>query len=374
MTKLLPAGFGDLINIEARINQEVSSKLLTKFQNFGYDLVKTPLLEFEQTLKNYQKLNEQSFHIPDISSGKNLIFRNDITIQIARLVSTRLKDQTLPLRLCYLGDILKVVSTDLHSHRQITQAGIELIGNNSVKAVEEVLEVSLKALEFVEVKDLTIEFCLPKFLDLLLEELQIKDPELLKKAIEEKNVSKIKELGQEFGQVLINLVLEIKNFTQIQKELGKLPIPAELKNKLTDLDKIIKEVTKKFPEMTILVNIFSDLEFLYHEDVGFTVFAKKSFYPILRGGKYEINEELPAVGATIYVNHLRKILLAEKREEPLRILLPSGIEDSQIEELQQKNYITVRSLSDKQDPESLKNEAENLNCHSIYLENKITKI
>ena len=77
---LLPSGFFDLIGKEAQINHKISNKIIDNFLKNNYQLVKTPLIEFEQTLSNYQKLNEQSFHVPDISSGKNLIFRNDITI------------------------------------------------------------------------------------------------------------------------------------------------------------------------------------------------------------------------------------------------------------------------------------------------------
>lgn len=374
MTKLLPAGFGDLIGDEARINQDLSVNLLNNFQKFGYDLVKTPLLEFEQTLRNYQKLNEKSFHVPDISSGKNLVFRNDITVQIARLITTRLKDKALPLRLCYLGDILKVSSSDLHSNRQVTQAGIELIGNSSNLAVDEVLDISLKALESIDLEDLTIEFCWPKFLDLLLDNLQIKDSSSLKQAILEKNISKIEEFGQEFSSVLINIILEIRNFSKIQQEVAKLPICAQLKDKFLDFDRVIKAIGHKFPKLNILVNIFSDLEFLYHQDIGFTVFAKKSFYPILRGGKYLINDELPAVGATIYVNHLRQILLKNAVPENLKILVPNTVKEGEIEDLQQKNYITIRSLNSECNLTSLKEEAQKLGCLAFYFEGKLYQI
>ena len=65
-SKLLPEGFCDLIDEEARVNQDSSYKLIDFFQDFGYDLVKTPLLELEKTLNDYQKSNQKSFQIFDI--------------------------------------------------------------------------------------------------------------------------------------------------------------------------------------------------------------------------------------------------------------------------------------------------------------------
>ncbi len=305
---LLPSGFSDLIGKEAKINHEITTKIISNFLDKNYDLVRTPLIEFEQTLSNYQKLNEQSFHVPDISSGKNLVFRNDITVQIARLVSTRLKDATLPLRLCYLGDVLKVDNQDLHSDRQLTQAGIELIGDGD-NGVVEVLEVTLSSLKNAKINNLIIEFCLPKFLDLLLAELKIKNSEEIAIAIAQKNVSKIKELSGRFSDVLTNLALEIKDCPKIRENLAKLPISNDLRDKINNSLEIIAKIKAKYPKITILTNIFSDLEFSYHQDIGFAIFFEESLYPIVRGGKYQINNNLVAVGSTIYVDGLRNIFM-----------------------------------------------------------------
>ena len=306
--KLLPSGFFDLIGNEARINQEITNKIVTNFLKNNYQLVKTPLIEFEQTLSNYQKLNEQSFHVPDISSGKNLVFRNDITVQIARLVNTRLKDAPLPLKLCYLGDVLKVDNQNLRGDRQLTQAGVEFIGEVTTDSIKEVLAVTISSLEKINITDLTIEFCLPQFMDLLLLELKLHGNEELYQAIEEKNISKIKEVSGKFGDLLTNLALEMQDFDKIKEILEKLKIPKNLKIKIDNLLKIIKKIKKNYPKITILINIFGDREFFYHKDIGFSIFTKKVLSPIARGGKYQINDNLPAIGSTIYINDLRKIL------------------------------------------------------------------
>lgn len=307
--KLLPAGFCDLIGNEAKVNQEVSNKIISNFLGKDFNLVKTPLMEFEQTLSNYQRLNEKSFYVFDISSGKNLVFRNDITVQIARLVNTRLKDAPLPLKLCYLGDVLKVDNSDLHSSRQLTQAGIEIIGGDSSKSALEVLDLTIESLKDVTNSNLTIEFCLPKFLDLLLEELKIKEGSELKAALIQRNISKIHELAGQNADIFTNLVLEINNQEEIKANLNQLNISKSLRSKIDNLLEITNKASKKYPQISFLIGVFSDKEFLYHEEVGFTVFAKDSFYPIARGGKYQINDDLPAIGSTIYVDELRKILV-----------------------------------------------------------------
>ncbi len=370
-SKLLPEGFCDLIDEEARVNQDSSYKLIDFFQDFGYDLVKTPLLELEKTLNDYQKSNQKSFQIFDINSGQNLVFRSDITAQISRLITTRLKDRNFPLRLCYLGDILKISNSALQSDRQITQAGIELIGsNNKIKSSLEVIELTIDSLSEINVSNLTIDFTIPNFLELTIEELGFKNNDL-KNALEEKNISTIKDLSGKFADDLINIVLEIKDLQKIRQNLINLKISDNLLSKFDDLLVVINGLKNKYSQIEVLVNIFDGLEFSYHDDIGFAIFTKESLSPIARGGRYQIKEDVMAVGSSIYINLIKEILLKSSQNNIKKILISDEVSKDQLESLRLEGYITVRSLIDSQDIDSLKKEAKLLEIKSIYYKNKI---
>ena len=128
---MLPIGFYDLLGLEAEVNAESINILLSRFSNYGYNLIKPPLVEFEENWQKNPKLSGFSFKMTDVFSNKTLLIRSDITTQIARLANTKLKDEPLPMRLSYVGDVLKVKNNDLHADRQLTQVGIELIGSDS---------------------------------------------------------------------------------------------------------------------------------------------------------------------------------------------------------------------------------------------------
>ena len=305
---LLPSGFYDLIDDEALLDHRISNNILESFLNSGYKLVKTSFLEFEEVLNNHQKLNQESFHFFDASLAKSLIFRNDITVQILRLLKTRLKNKTMPIRLCYLGDILKVSNDNLQNDRQMTQAGIELIGqSDDTKGIDEILRVSLNAARTINLQELVIEFCLPNFLDALLEDLNIANNPNLKLAIEEKNIAKIKELSGEYSNSLIKLALEINDLEKITKILMDLNISQKLLSKYNKIIEIIKNSQNQY-NIKILLNIFADSEFVYHQDIAFTIFTEKFNYPILKGGKYQIEKGISAFGSSFYVNYLRNAL------------------------------------------------------------------
>jgi ATP phosphoribosyltransferase regulatory subunit len=310
---LLPIGFYDLLADGAKINQETIDTLLQTFYGKKYQLVKTPLVEFEESLRaqenDWQNFDKQSFKTIDNFSGKTLVIRSDITPQIARLLATKLQNAPTPIRLCYAGDVLKVENSDLYADRQLTQVGVELIGDNSLNSSLEIIELTISALKKINLEKLMINFCYPQFLEILLEELKVENKAELTAAISKKNVSLIIKYGQNYSDNLIKLALENNNFPQIKAAISALPISKETRNNLENWEKTIENLQEKYPNINYSIDIFGDEEFLYHNQIGFTIFASGLSYPIARGGKYTINGKIPAIGATVYMNNLRKILV-----------------------------------------------------------------
>ena len=76
--------------------------------------------------------------------------------------------------------------------------------------------------------------------------------------------------------------------------------------KHTALAKEISEfLSKNFSEVKVRFDLFGDHNSSYYNRIYFDVFSKNFSYPIARGGRYKINN-LDSVGATIYMNRLRK--------------------------------------------------------------------
>lgn len=312
-SRLLPIGFYDLLFDEAEKNHRNINKILSVFFAASYRLIKTPLVEFEENFITLEK--ENSFRATDIISGKSLVFRNDITLQICRLLDSRLKNKQLPLRLCYVGDVLCAKSDGLYADRQQTQLGIELIGCDKEKSNFEIIEILLVALQKLKLKNLLIEFSLPGFLEIFLGEVcQIKSEEKkqeLLEAVMKKNLSAIKKLAEKDYEI----IKEIATLNTDLKTLSK-RILAAVKNAKTNLKKISDKLSlaqeilqflqKEFPQIEIGFDLFGDHKTSYHSEISFDVFCANFSYPIARGGRYKIND-LDAVGATIYMNRLRKI-------------------------------------------------------------------
>jgi ATP phosphoribosyltransferase regulatory subunit len=152
--QLLPVGFYDLLFDEAEKNHHNINRVLEAFLKAEYRLIKTPLVEFENNFS--ADATQNSFRATDVISGKNLVFRNDITLQISRLLSSRLADEKLPLKLCYVGDVLCAKSEDLYADRQQTQVGVEIIGCEEEGSDLQVIEILLTVLKKITEKKLLI--------------------------------------------------------------------------------------------------------------------------------------------------------------------------------------------------------------------------
>lgn len=284
---LLPVGFYDLVFEEAEKNHQNINKILDGFFANNYRLIKAPLVEFAQNFSASEI--ENSFRLTDIISGKEMIIRSDITPQISRLVSTRLKQENLPLKICYVGDVLCTKSNELYADRQQTQVGFEIIGCSKEDSDLEVIENLLSALINLGIENPLIEFSFSGFLENFLQQNQIEKNSEIFDAISKKNLSKIRDLCSVKSNEIIEIALNN------EKPSKHLPITS----------KIAENLSKKFPDAQIRFDLFGDRNSSYHNGIYFDVFSKDFSYPIARGGRYKIND-FDAVGATIYMNRIRK--------------------------------------------------------------------
>src|SRR5476651_1254647 len=145
---LLPAGLRDLLPPEAETEASAVEALMAVFAAHGYQRVKPPMLEFEDSLLagSGAAVAEQTFRLMDPDSQRMMGVRADMTLQVARLAATRLANAPRPLRLSYAGEVLRVGAAQLNPERQLRQIGCELIGSLDAAADAEIVLLAYSAL------------------------------------------------------------------------------------------------------------------------------------------------------------------------------------------------------------------------------------
>jgi ATP phosphoribosyltransferase regulatory subunit len=104
---LLPAGLHDLLPPDAEREAALVERAMGVFRSHGYERVKPPLVEFEESLLSGvgRAWALQTFRLLDPESQRMMAIRADMTLQVARLSRSRLVKAPRPLRLSYAGEV-----------------------------------------------------------------------------------------------------------------------------------------------------------------------------------------------------------------------------------------------------------------------------
>ncbi|HEU5046263.1 MAG TPA: ATP phosphoribosyltransferase regulatory subunit [Rickettsiales bacterium] len=347
---LLPAGFYDLLPDDAALESGCVSRLLGAFSAFGYEQVSPPLMEFETSLfeGRGEELARQTFRVLDPVSKNMMGVRADMTLQVARIAASRLASVPRPLRLCYAGQILQTVPEALRNERQLTQAGMELIGSDALQADIEVITIAAWSLEALGITDITIDINLPGLVAELCPEAK-NDPALqarIKDAVTRKDAEMIAKLPVKASSTLAALVGAAGPAAKALTVLDSLNIP-----QVSALRELTQRVARHCPSLALTIDPIEYRGFDYHNGISFSIFARGLRYELGRGGRYTVEGE-PATGFTIYVTPLLGIL--PRPAKPKKLLVGKQAAMAKVKELQSQGWVTLYALTDDLSAEAKK--------------------
>ncbi len=364
---LLPEGLRDLLPPDAAFESDAVDRLKRTFQANGYELVKPPLAEFEETLLSGvgTAMGARIFRMLDPVSHRTLGIRADITTQVARIAATRLAKNPRPLRVMYAGQVLRVRGTHLEPERQFSQAGIELIGAPEGAADAEVIIVIAEALAMLGVVGVSIDLALPTLVPSILSAANVpaKNIDPLRSALDHKDVAEIKALGADAGEVLTALVAASGPYPDAVKRLSGIKLPKQAEDHWQGLVAVAEAVRAASPDLSLTVDAVENRGFEYHCGVTFSVFAQGAQRELGRGGRYKLSHndgDEPATGATLLVDALLGVVPA--RTLAKRLYAPFATPRTVVSAWQEKGWSVVAGLS-KVDNDLV--EAQRLKCSHI---------
>lgn len=293
----LPQGVRDILPEEARVIGRVESGILSVFEKFGFERVITPLLEYVEVLSlgMGENLKDRVLKFIDPSTGKIVAIRPDITAQIARVASTRMRQSPLPIKLCYNENVLRYQEDG--KSREVLQVGAELISKDGLPDYDaEMIIMAIEALNELGLKDFKIDIGDVGFLRTVLERLDIKDSEkkLIKEAIAIKDSSGVEALlngldrkvSSEDKNLLVNLTT-LYGEEEVIERASSFTKDASTLKALEKLQKVLELVTKKGFKGSVTIDLGEVRGFDYYTGIIFEGFASGVGKPILGGGRYD---------------------------------------------------------------------------------------
>lgn len=143
----------DYLPVAAARRRGVAAAAAVELERWGYRNVITPLYEYADVLARGTALAAQAMKFVEPTSGEVVALRPDLTPQVARLVATRMHDEPGPVRLYYVGSVVRLDG----GRREIFQVGVELIDAPQPGGDLEVVALAEAALAATGVGALTLD-------------------------------------------------------------------------------------------------------------------------------------------------------------------------------------------------------------------------
>jgi len=372
---LLPTGMHDLLPPEAEVEAHVVARLMTTLAAYGYERVKPPLVEFEETLFSGAgaTMANATFRMMDPASHRMIGVRADMTPQIARIAATRLGDAPRPLRLSYAGQVLRVTGSEIRPERQVGEVGAELIGAAGPAADVEVIAVAGEALAAIGVPHLSVDITLPTLVPAITEACGISGVRAtaLRAALDHKDIAAVTAAAGGAGELLCHLLTAAGPAPAALAALDRLDLPERARAERVRLGSVLDGLSAAAPELKVTVDPVESRGFEYHTGISFTFYAGgvATHGPVGdlgRGGRYEAGDPAtpePATGFTLYTDTILRTL--PRAAAPRRVLLPFGIDPARGRALRTEGWVTVAALGAVRDWRA---EARRLGCGYV-LEN-----
>ncbi|HEY6140653.1 MAG TPA: ATP phosphoribosyltransferase regulatory subunit [Thermoanaerobaculia bacterium] len=134
-TPRYPIGVRALLVEEAARRRRIETRFIDALERAGFAEVVLPIIDYvepyaeivdrDSTRKSYRFIDRE---------GELVAVRSDFTPMLARALAPAMRDDELPLRLFYRGDVIRCEASRLGVNRELFQIGAEVVGDGSVDA------------------------------------------------------------------------------------------------------------------------------------------------------------------------------------------------------------------------------------------------
>lgn len=389
----LPAGLRDLLPAEAFARRNLARRMLELVELHGYSPVLLPAFEWAEVLERGLGTLDPTdvIRFVEPGSGEVAALRPDMTPQVARMVASRMKHTPPPIRVAYEGTVLRRRQERARKHRQIPQAGVELLGVSGPDGDIEVLLLAARCLDALEVENYVLDVGHAAIARSLLAELPTHAQSQWISALSVKDSDRVGELLQNPScaslpsstrDALRQLPLLHGGVDVLKDAAGLLKnTPAE--PAFDGLRTIIGAAEKAGLRSHLRVDLGEVRGFAYYTGLLFHALADGPGAPLGGGGRYDdllgcFGAEMPAVGFAFDLDHVawarRSAGLVDPRPCRVAISARDGVEELANEVILKLRAEGVSALNAPVQPseKNLKTWAEGAGCSALVLLNGST--
>lgn len=320
---ITPEGTRDLLFEDCISRHLVESKIKDVLVPRGFSEVITPALEFYDVFspENHGIPQENMYKLVDMK-GRLMAVKPDLTMPIARLACTRLKDHPLPLRLYYNQNAYRINPADSGHSDEVDQIGIEVIGVGGRRADLEALDLAIRSMESCGLNNYRIEIGHIGIFNALTARLKLdaRHKEQLRELIMTKNYPALNDQMDRMKDMQTAAALKrlpaLFGGEEVLDELKTLVDDEEINRVVDYLRSLLADLKELGADRHISLDLGIVGRNEYYTGIVFQGYTEGIGDTVLTGGRYDTllsdyGMDLPAIGFGIDVDAVARVVRRE---------------------------------------------------------------
>ena len=322
-------GMRDLLPIDAEKMRHIEQVSREISKLFGYDEIITPILESYELLaaKTSEEIRERMYTFKDLG-GRKVAMRPEFTASVARLISTRMRNEPKPIRFFSVGSLYRYDEPQYGRYREFWQSNYELFGSDKPEADAEILILTNNLLEKLGLKNYRFKIGHTGILRGLLNQEGLDDEKqnILRQLLDKKSWEEALKFAESTNLsqkclVTLKQLLEIKGedafkvLENVKDALAKYEVSIGAVDNLWNILKFIEDSGEKIDVM-VEAGFARGLE--YYTGMIFESYVPKLDIALGGGGRYDKliqlfgGEPIPAVGVAQGIDRISLALKKQK--------------------------------------------------------------
>ena len=379
-------GFNDYFAEDVRIREYIKNLFRTSFQNYGFEPLETPALEYSELMlgQSGEEAEKQYYRFKD-NGERDVMLKFEVMISMCRAIAQSFNEIVFPFKRYQIQNVWRAEKVQKGRYREFTQMDADILGTKSMLADAEIIQMGIEIVQKLGFEDFSARISNRKFLEGLAEYYKIdssnyygffmsidKLDKIGKEAVIRELIEK-RGINEDISKESINTLVEgkqISNFNEVtsyfNNSVGKTSVGKEALDEISQIITYLNSVgiTEKYYKFdpTIARGLASYTgpvwEFtVYDGDVG----------SIAGGGRYDkaiekyIGKSIPATGISFGLERISDIIKSRnmyKPENDLKVLVTIFSEDTKDKSVEVANYLRNANISTMLYPEISKLEKQ----------------
>ena len=322
-----PEGVQDILFTSCQQKRIIEEIIRSVFRLSGYSELETPTIEFFDVFGGERGLiKQESMYKFCDSKGRLLVLRPDLTVPVARVAATKLKDEAFPLKCFYIGNTFSFDELGGGRQNEFTQAGCEILGINTPEADAEVVAMAIEAIKTTGIEEFQIDIGQVEFFKGIMEESGLTEDEVeeVRELIDLKDFVGVEQVmdRHNVSDTLRRLILDLPMLfgsKDILQRINYRDIGQRATNALMNIKAVIEILEDRNLSQYVSIDLGMVQSMNYYTGLVFRGFTYGVGFPILSGGRYDqlvskFGKEYAATGFSMGIN---MVLMALERQKKL---------------------------------------------------------